>query len=640
MSAAKLSIKRLSRETASGSSEAIEFKPGVNVLVGVPNTGKTKWLTILDYLMGEKDSALEALGEDIAEKYVSAACTLLVDGTEVLLERHWKKWGAKGTVLINEAPVPVEDFDTAFLGLLRIPVLHYPQGNPYGPRRWPRLSWRSLLRHIYRRQEFWSEIADKQPDSEQHAALMQFAGVAEALFSDQFGMLVETEKHLADLRAQRRAFATLLDEVSAEIVGASEASVAVTPASVAEAEERVAETIAGLENEREALIAEATSKAEDDAAPPASLAVSLEAALDRLGRLEATRTEEKQRLKAVETRIAELEEYGSALEKELERLGRAASAATTLAELRVTHCPACDQRIHRSISFESGCYLCGQTVPERGTSLGSGTARVKLEMERVESELGEVRELLSSAKQERRAVAQGLVGITDQMDDARATIRPLRSRMSQVLSSRVSEIQVALGREEERRLQWRRIRRSMERRQHILDDIAGLESEIGELQQAVEATQASIDYDSPAETLAAGMNMYLNALNEVRPNAWTQRSIRVQLTDRRVLFLVGERSWKKQLGGTLRLYFLLAYHYGLLHLSADATSNHPGWLILDFPPELDDGSRTKDKENFVLEPFVDLLAQDEYKGCQVIAAGNAFEGLKGAHRVELSHVWR
>lgn len=640
MSAAKVIVKRLARATESGSNETVEFQPGVNLLVGVPNTGKTKWLTILDYLMGETDSASEALGEDIAEKYVSAACTLVVDGKEVLLERHWKRWGAMGTVFINDAPVPVKDFDITFLGLLRIPVLHYPQGNPYGSRKWPRLGWRSLLRHIYRRQDFWSDIADKQPDSEQHAALMQFAGAAEALFSNQLGALVEAERRLGDLRAQRRAFSTLLDEVSAEILGAPEASVAVTPASVAEAEERIATTIERLEQERESLIDEATSRAEQDVSPSTALAASLEAALERLGKLEATRAEEEQRLKAIEMRLAELRDYRSALEKELERLGRAASATVRLAELRVTHCPACDQPIHRRIAFDPGCYLCGQPVIDQGTPSGSGADRLKLEVERVESELSEARELLSNAEQERRATAQGIVGIADEMEDARATIRPLGSRVRHVLPTRVSEIQVALGREEERLLQWSRIRRSMERRHHILDDIAKLEAEIGQLQQAVDTTQASIDYESPAERLAVGMNMYLNALNKSRPNAWTQRSVGVQLTDRRAAFLVGDRQWRRQLGGTLRLYFLLAYHYGLLYLSAEATSNYPGCLILDFPPELDDGSKTRDQENFVLEPFVDLLAQKEYEGCQVIAAGNAFEGLKGVHRVELSQVWQ
>ena len=105
-------------------------------------------------------------------------------------------------------------------------------------------------------------IADRQPESEQHAVLMQFVGAAEALFSEQFGDLVQAEKKLSDLKARRRAFATVLDEVSAEMVGSPEASVAVTPASVEDAEERIRARIEELERVREALVAQATADAE------------------------------------------------------------------------------------------------------------------------------------------------------------------------------------------------------------------------------------------------------------------------------------------------------------------------------------------------------------------------------------------
>jgi hypothetical protein len=45
-------------------------------------------------------------------------------------------------------------------------------------------------------------------------------------------------------------------------------------------------------------------------------------------------------------------------------------------------------------------------------------------------------------------------------------------------------------------------------------------------------------------------------------------------------------------------------------------------------------------ENFVIEPFIELLSQKDMAGCQVIAAGSSFVGLKGAKRVQLNHVWK
>jgi AAA15 family ATPase/GTPase len=45
-------IRSVSRLAENGKEERLSFLPGVNILVGKPNTGKTKWLSTLDYLFG------------------------------------------------------------------------------------------------------------------------------------------------------------------------------------------------------------------------------------------------------------------------------------------------------------------------------------------------------------------------------------------------------------------------------------------------------------------------------------------------------------------------------------------------------------------------------------------------------------
>jgi hypothetical protein len=62
--------------------------------------------------------------------------------------------------------------------------------------------------------------------------------------------------------------------------------------------------------------------------------------------------------------------------------------------------------------------------------------------------------------------------------------------------------------------------------------------------------------------------------------------------------------------------------------------------MLDFPANLEDRAAIADKENFILEPFVDLLQKKEMKGCQVIAAGRSFKGLNRVHAIELEEVWK
>ena len=82
----------------------------------------------------------------------------------------------------------------------------------------------------------------------------------------------------------------------------------------------------------------------------------------------------------------------------------------------------------------------------------------------------------------------------------------------------------------------------------------------------------------------------------------------------------------------------MAYHYGLLSLSALPGSHYPGLSIIDFPGEFS-GEKVKDIENFVVQPFVELLKRKQYLNAQVIITGPSFVGLKDVHRIGFSHVY-
>lgn len=81
-------IRELSRSPEQGPEDRLVFEPGVNVLVGVPNTGKTKWLRMLDYLFGDDGTPDEVFGDDIAAKYQSVRVSLTVAGQDVVIERR------------------------------------------------------------------------------------------------------------------------------------------------------------------------------------------------------------------------------------------------------------------------------------------------------------------------------------------------------------------------------------------------------------------------------------------------------------------------------------------------------------------------------------------------------------------------
>src|SRR5262249_9195722 len=67
-------------------------------------------------------------------------------------------------------------------------------------------------------------------------------------------------------------------------------------------------------------------------------------------------------LATIADRIAELEEYDKGLKREAQRLDRADAAADVLEDIKVTHCPACDQSVEDVVREANRCFLCRQTT--------------------------------------------------------------------------------------------------------------------------------------------------------------------------------------------------------------------------------------------------------------------------------------
>lgn len=133
------------------------------------------------------------------------------------------------------------------------------------------------------------------------------------------------------------------------------------------------------------------------------------------------------------------------------------------------------------------------------------------------------------------------------------------------------------------------------------------------------------------------MITYLNAIKNLRPGIWPHAAVSGRVTEHDVLLSVGQHDWHTHLGATHCVYFLLAYQHALLSLTGEADCHYPGLTILDFPLTLDDGTRTLDIDSFAMEPFVALVSKQS--NTQLIAAGNAFEGLEGATYTRLTKQW-
>lgn len=634
MSKPFLSIARLERRLATGNVEELVFKPGVNLVVGPPNTGKTKWLQTLDFLLGDpgENPFEEAEETGLAEKYEAAAVDLVLGDEVFRLERRWHEPGSKTKVFVGDTAMSAKEFQHWLMEHLGIPLLHFPKGNPMSGQTWPELSFRTLLRHIHRQQRFWTDFADKQPEAEQHACLLQFFGLAERIYTDDYGRLIQLQIKVERLKSRREQFNQTLEQLARDIISEPGLSVAVNLTSIRTAQARLADQINELHKRRMALLVDGSKRAiaKDKQSHTSLLA---EQRAEAVAMLEETR----HKLKITKERQAELNRYRIELSNEIERLIRAGEAGAVLADLKITHCPACDQIVTRKAEADH-CFLCQQTMPDEPTIEELGAVRLRFEHDRLKAELNEADELLISISNE----VLNLVGTIKNTEETLGLIErelaPAREAISALVQEEVSAVDVALGQASERERQLVRVTGALELETDLTAQIKMLENEIEPLQEQVNELARATDFDAAASKLEEGMNSYLNALNLLRPKVWRHSPVTIDLNKSSFKIKVGNRPWHSALGGTDTLYFLMAYHYGLLMLSPNHQAHYPGFAIIDVPGEFA-GEAVEDKENFIVQPFIDLLQTEAFKGAQLIMTGASFVGLHEVHFKRLTEVY-
>ncbi len=629
-----LKIESLDRLRVGGETESLKFEAGVNVLVGVPNTGKTKWLQLLDYLLGDPgNQPFEGAEETgLAEKYVSGGANVTLGDEAVRIERRWTESGAKTKVFVDGKALSTNEFQEWLLQNLRTPLLHFPRGNPMSGQTWPELSFRMLLRHIYRQQRFWGDLADRQPEAEQLACVLQFLGIAEMLYTQDYGKLISKKMEVERLRSRRDQYHETLGDVARDVIAQPGASVSLTLSGVQKAKSQVTEGVELLRKRRN----EALERARDIALPAQDRS--------RISRLTQRRAEvigvlEVARKKADESdiRLSEIKIYQEDLAEELSRIDRATDAGTILADLKITHCPACDQIVTPEGTDSAHCFLCHQSVQTEPLLGELGAVRLQFERDRLSGELQEAQELGSLLEKEVASVSAEMKLAEEELQRIEGELIPARTSIGGLVQAEVSAIDMALGQAGERLRQIDRVLDALDLGRTLTEKILAIESEIRPLQDRVTALSDAIDYKAAASQLEDGMNDYLNAINVLRPGVWKHSPIAVTISRSRFDIRVGARRWPSALGGTDTLYFLMAYQFGLLTLSNKDGSHYPGLSIIDVPGEFS-GEAIEDKENFIIQPFIDLLSEAGFLGAQVIVTGASFKGLVDVNRITLTTV--
>ena len=497
---------------------------------------------------------------------------------------------------------------------------------------WPELSFRMLLRHIFRQQRFWGDLADAQPEPEQHACLLQFLGLAESLFTEDYGTLIRLKMEVEQLKNRRTQYYETLGEIARDVVTEPGLSVTVTENSVKSAQKRLEKHIQDLREKRSISLEQARNRI-----LPSEERSRVSHLAERRAQLISTLEDLRGRADKAKDRLAELKNYHEDLSDEVQRMDRAEDAGSVLADLKITHCPACDQPVSDAFRDGEHCFLCHQVVNAEPLAEQLGAVRLHFERDRLAGELKEADELLEVLRAESARVDKDVNLAEEDLARIENQLVPARQIIGAFAQEEISAIDVALGEASERQRQIGRVLNALELGHELTNRIKTVEGLIIPIQQRVDDVFRSIDFQSAAGQLEDGMNEYLNAINAIRPDIWRHSAISISISRSRFEIRVGTRRWRSVLGGTDTLYFLMAYHYGLLSLSGKEGKHYPGISIIDIPGEFS-GEAIEDKENFIIQPFIELLNSVDYLGAQLIVTGASFAGLEGVNRITLADV--
>jgi peptidoglycan hydrolase CwlO-like protein len=335
---------------------------------------------------------------------------------------------------------------------------------------------------------------------------------------------------------------------------------------------------------------------------------------------------------AQQRRVEELRQQLESVDGEMARLKRVRKADSILSGIKVTHCPVCELPAQDDNPGSDICYLCGKKHSDASASADN---RLDFELDQLKEEHDELTELIDGSNEAIKASEIEIEMISAEINDVDADLKPaVRFAMTNVPPD-LAVIDLRLGRLNEQLSQLARVEQTLQEQTKLSEAIAKLEAEIEQLRTALKEAHAEVNFRQLSQILGDGMNSYLNALNEAHSGLWSKGWLNVELRARSFNVTIHESAINTELGATSNAIALFAFHYALLQLSVVPGYHYPGLVILDFPLTLASGEALKDAENYLMEPFIKLLQTPAFAGCQLIAAGRAFEGLVGAKQIEL-----
>jgi len=632
-----LHINCIERITSDGELEEIVFDEGVNLITGKTNAGKTVWLQMIDYLLGKSKAWKDAFPDsEVSEKYVEITGYFNINGVEVKIARkpHEPRMATK--VLIDDIPFGTDEFSAEILQKIGYPFdIKFPKGNPYTSQ-WVELSFRAIYRHIYRREDFWRDIADEQPPSEQYAAQFQLLGIAKSIFSKDYDENVSSGKELVQLEAQKAQFSNILNRIAQEMAPKAEEQ-ALHYANENDVSMRIANLegdLLDLEKKRSDIIRrglqELESEQQQNQVKETELATQKAALFTSIEIL-------AQDIDKVFGRIREFSAISTSITEELVKLKRTKKAGI-ISDIKITNCPACDQPVESKIQpiDKTHCFLCHQVIDPENKG---ATKRIDFEISQLESERTELLEMVENLENNLTQMRYRERATQEQINYLDRQLAPLRISLFAFTNEEFSSIDVQRGRIQEQIQNYKRLLNNIRSKEELNKQILILENNIKEAREKQSKSTQNIDYATIADDLADGMQYYLDQITKNVPGRWTHKGrVSIALNESRISFYVDNKNWDS-LGGLDRKYFLLAYQFGLLSLTGKKNYQYPGLVIIDLEAEF---TEAKDgSHNHIIEPFIKLCnSVKDSRKLQVIVSGRSFDGITGTKIIHFDREWK
>jgi hypothetical protein len=545
------------------------------VLTGPRNSSKTTTLKVIDFCLGGRNSVAEDLGAALEEKYAAFAIDIAIDGIHHRLLRE-SDYGQRGRIQINdvpEAPTTVE-LSGWLMRRLGWPQLQIPLGrNPATATQQTPLTFRALLRHIYRREDSWTDFAIREQEYLRRAVISLFLGFAPQRYETAEYELGLAQRELASAEAVERDVFASTDEAVRAIV----TQLDLPPVLGADSLDGVrAELTNRLMRARESrdLLAASASNAARIGDEVAGLDPQIPEQLEQAAVQAAVAAERAADLARI---VSEHERSLSLVDADMARVARLIDAVDAFDELPVRICPACEQDVDPNRTRDqSTCYLCSRPVTGDVRKRRAERERRALasEHEDLATALMRARTDLDQARHLEMEAAERRVFLAQRLQDARI------SQLAPFMAA-LEDLATEIGHIEQRLAALPALSRILARRTIAEQATVRARAEVERLTALLDADRrATSDITQRCADFADHMNAFLE---NFRDQGWVPGQVTISADN--LTFYVGTRPWDDNLGAEAKVLFFFAYSYALLRLTpvADGEACPPGLLMLDNP---------------------------------------------------------